>query len=330
MAMDLYINSYGTYIHKVGEMFEIEVEVEGEKKKEKISPKKVRSIIISTHARITTDVIALAVKNNIDVVLLDDFGNPYGRFWHSRFGSTAYIRRKQIECFESGKGLELVRSWLGLKIENNIAHLRELEYKRHSKAVMIEEEIKEMKKYLEKIYSLDTPIEQSRNTLMAYEGNSSKHYYNTLSYLIPQEFKFKGRSKRPAKDEFNAMLNYAFGVLYGKVEKSLIIAGLDPYVGILHTDNYNKKSLVFDVIEQYRFIATKTVFSLFSMKKVNKNHFDKIYGGLKLNKTGKKLLIENLTKKLEKRKKYNGRMLTNLEIIQHDLHQLANSLIREE
>jgi CRISPR-associated protein Cas1 len=330
MAMDLYINSYGAYIHKVGELFELEAEVEGEKIKQKISPKKIRSIIISTHARITTDVINLAVTNNIDIVLLDDFGNPYGRFWHSRFGSTAFIRRKQIEKFESLEGLEFVKSWIGLKIENNIAHLKELEYKRHNKFKEIEKEIEEMKKYLQKIYEIDINVNESRNIIMAYEGNSSKHYYSTLAYLIPQEFKFEGRSRRPAKDEFNAMLNYAFGVLYGKVEKALIVAGLDPYIGILHTDNYNKKSLVFDIIEKYRFIATKTVFSLFSTKKVNKNYFDKITKGLKLNKDGKQVLLKNLTEKFEKRKRYNGRMLTNLQIIQHEAHELANRLIEGE
>ncbi len=330
MSMDLYINSYGTYLHKVGEMFELEAELDGKKIKQKISPLKIKSIIISTSARITTDAIKLAVENNIDIVMLDDFGNPYGRFWHSKFGSTAYIRRKQIEKFESLEGLELAKKWLGIKIESNIEHLKELQYKRQSKSEKIEEEVENIKKYLVKIYSVDTKIEESRNTLMGYEGNASKHYYRTLAYLIPEEFKFNGRSSRPAKDEFNAMLNYAFGVLYGKVEKALIIAGLDPFVGVLHTDNYNKKSLVFDVIEQYRFIAINTVFSLFSRKKVNKKHFDKIYGGFKLNKEGKVLLLSSLVEKLEKRKKYNGRLLTNLDIIQHESHQLANFLIGKE
>ena len=35
------------------------------------------------------------------------------------------------------------------------------------------------------------------------------------------------------------------------VVEAYIIAGLDPYIGFLHTDNYNKKSLVFDVIELF-------------------------------------------------------------------------------
>ena len=130
MSMDLYINSYGTYLHKVGEMFELEAELDGKKIKQKISPLKIKSIIISTSARITTDAIKLAVENNIDIVMLDDFGNPYGRFWHSKFGSTAYIRRKQIEKFESLEGLELAKKWLGIKIESNIEHLKELQYKK--------------------------------------------------------------------------------------------------------------------------------------------------------------------------------------------------------
>lgn len=330
MSMDLYINSYGTYLHKVGEMFEMESEIDGEKKKQKISPLKIKSIIISTSARITTDAIKLAVDHNIDVVMLDEYGSPYGRFWHSKFGSTAFIRRRQIEIFDTDEGLSLAKEWIADKITDCIEHLKELEYKRHSKAELIEKEIEEMRNYLEKILNIDEKVSESRNTIMAYEGNASKHYYNTLAYLIPEPYKFEGRSRRPAKDEFNCMLNYAFGVLYGKVEKACIIAGLDPYVGILHTDNYNKKSLVFDIIERYRFIANKTVFALFSMKKVNQSYFDKVYGGLTLNKEGKQVLLLALSEKFSKTKNYNGRRLANIDIMQLECHNIANKLIREE
>ena len=81
---------------------------------------------------------------------------------------------------------------------------------------------------------------------------TTKKYFEALSSILPEKYKFKSRSRNPAKDEFNAMLNYGYGVLYSMVEKACIIAGLDPYIGFLHTDNYNKKSLVFDVIELFR------------------------------------------------------------------------------
>lgn len=102
-----------------------------------------------------------------------------------------------------------------------------------------------MQKFIYKIKTVSGSLEEKRNVLMGYEGNAGKIYYGVLSNLIPKDFKFEGRSMQPAKDEFNSLLNYAFGILYGKVEKACIIAGLDPYIGILHTDNYGKKSVLF-------------------------------------------------------------------------------------
>lgn len=321
--MDLYINTFGTYIKKKDDMFELEVEG----KKTKISPSKVRSIVISTRAMITTDVVKLALDNNIDIVFMDDFGNPYGRFWHSRFGSTTYIRRRQLEIFENEEGLEYAKEWIKNKIENSIKHLKDLEYKRHSKEREIDERITEIEGYITKIDKITGTIDEKRNSLQGYEGNASKLYWDILSYLIPEPFKFEGRSSRPAKDEFNCMINYGFGVLYGKVEKACILSGLDPFIGIMHTDNYNKKSLVFDIIENYRHYVVRTVFAMFSRKKINKNYFDEIKSGLKLNKEGKRILITELSDFFSKDVYYDGRKISNLDIIQHDCHKIANKLI---
>ena len=46
-------------------------------------------------------------------------------------------------------------------------------------------------------------------------------------------------------------------MLYSLVERACIVAGLDPFVGFLHTDNYNKKSLVFDLIEPFRVLGER-------------------------------------------------------------------------
>jgi len=321
--MDLYINTFGTYLRKSQDMFELEKDGQ----KTRISPKKVRSIVIGTSVFLTSDAVKLAVENNIDILMTDDFGNPYGRFWHSRFGSTAFIRRRQLEIFETAEGLNLAKEWIKNKINSSINHLKELEYKRHSKSEIIEEKIAEIAKFIYKLDEVSGNLEEKRNTIMAYEGNAARHYYEILSYLIPEPFKFEGRSYRPAKDEFNCLLNYSFGVLYGKVEKACIIAGLDPFVGILHVDNYNKKSLVFDIIENFRHLAWRTVFSMFSRKKINKSYFDNIRNGIKLNQDGKKALLEDFTERLNKKVLYRKRKITNLDIIQFECHDVANYLI---
>jgi CRISPR-associated protein Cas1 len=186
-----------------------------------------------------------------------------------------------------------------------------------------------MEKIKAKIPKLTGPVEMMRNSIMGYEGNISKKYFDALNYLLPDRYKFKKRTFRPAEDEFNCLLNYGYGVLYGKVEKALIIAGLDPYVGILHTDGYNKKSFVFDFIEIYRHHIDRIVMKLFSRKKVRKSHFDEIKGGVTLNKGGKEVFLTALNKYFDQSIYYKGRQIKVNNIIQFDCHNLANRIIEE-
>lgn len=89
------------------------------------------------------------------------------------------------------------------------------------------------------------------------------------------------------------MLNYGYGIMYSNVVMR-IIAGLDPYIGIMHVDNYNRQALVFDLINK-RVYIDKIVFKLFSAKQVKSEHFDEVEGGFYLNKSGKEILIVSIT-----------------------------------
>ena len=154
-------------------------------------------------------------------------------------------------------------------------------------------------------------------------------YFEALSQSLPEKHRFPGRSSRPAHNPFNAFLNYAYGILYSNVEKSLIIAGLDPYVGFLHRDDYNQKSLVFDVIEPYRIHAERVVFRLFSGKKVNQEHVSTITNGVSLNEHGKPLLVEAFNAYfLEDKVRHKGRNLSRQHAMQLDAHRFAQELLK--
>lgn len=322
--MQLIINTYGSYLHKEGERFKIK----NEDKVFEVSAKKVDSILITTGATISTDAIEFALKNNVDIIFLDYFGDPYGRIWHSKLGSTTLIRRRQLEMAETELGLKLALEWVVKKLENQVDLLERLARSRPEK----EEEIKKYASRLgdirRKIESLEGTLEERRGTIMGLEGTAGRTYFEVLSFILPERFQFSGRSRNPAKDEFNCLLNYAYGVLYSRVEKGCILAGLDPYMGFIHTDNYNKKSLVFDLIEMFRILADQTVVYLFSSRKVKKECFDKIRGGLTLNKEGKQVLLEALSDTFEKTVRYRGRNIKNKDIIQFECHRIANGMIR--
>lgn len=324
--MQLVINTYGSYLQKNGDCFKVKTD----EKVFEISCKKVSSILISTAAYVTTDAIKMAMENNIDIVFIDDFGDPYGRVWHPKLGSTTLIRRKQLEIAETEKGLRLALEWVKTKFNNQIDFLKKLRQTRPHKSAEITSYIDKLQNALNGLDALSGTIEESRGTIMGIEGSGGRIYFEALSSLMPDRFKFDGRSRNPAKDEFNALLNYSYGVLYSKVEKACIIAGLDPYVGFIHTDHYNKKSLIFDLIENYRIWADEVVVNLFALRKVKVEHFDKIPNGLTLNKEGKAVLLTDFNFFMDESIRYRGRNIKRDNIIQFDCHRIANSLIGDK
>jgi len=124
--MELHLNTYGSFIRKKDDLFEILVE----DKKVKLSPEKVTSIIISNAVTITTDAIQLAMDYNIDIVFLDKYGNPYGRIWFPKIGSTVLIRRRQLEMLSDDTGLQFIKDWICIKIMNQYRFLQRLISKR--------------------------------------------------------------------------------------------------------------------------------------------------------------------------------------------------------
>jgi len=140
----------------------------------------------------------------------------------------------------------------------------------------------------------------------------------------------------PQLTPVNAMINYAYGVLYSKVERGCIIAGLDPYVGFLHTDRYNKKSLVFDLIEPFRIFADRVVLKLFTGRKCRESMFRKdSSSAIVLEKSAKELLITRLNDYLEESVRYKikssktgkTRQIKRRDTIQAEAHSLANAII---
>ena len=321
--MQLVINTRGSYLRKKNNCFLIK----NEDKVFEVSVNKIDSILITTSAYISTDAIKFAVENNIDIVFLDYHGDPYGRVWHSKFGSTTLIRRRQLEIYDKDMGLRLVKDWTNKKLQNQIFLLKKLKKTRTEKNLEIEQGIEKIVRLCEDLKKINGTIEEKRQEILGLEGMASKTYFDVINFIMPAEFKFGERSRQPAKDEFNCLLNYGYGVLYSKVEKACIIAGLDPYIGFMHTDNYNKKSLVFDIIEMFRVFVDETVIYLFSKRQVKKEYFDKIIGGLSLNKTGKALLIGYLNETFERTIKYNGRNIKTGNIIQFECHKIANTLL---
>lgn len=324
--MQLVVNSPGTFITQKEGCFRL-------KNKDKVfdvSPVKVESIVLANQAMISTQAVVQALENNIDIVFLDGYGDPMGRIWFSKMGSTALIRRKQLLAAENATGWRLVLEMIQQKLENQVRFLKKLMHARPGREMQFADALALIEKSKVNLELNGESLENSRNHVMGLEGTAGRAYFQCLAKLMPEKYRFDGRSRRPAKDAFNAVLNYCYGILYSRVEKACILSGLDPYVGFLHTDNYNKKSLVFDLIEPFRIFGEQTAVYLFTGRKIKDDYFDAREGAVSLNTQGKPIVVEAMNAHMEETVRYRRKNVKRKHIIQHEAHRLANILLADE
>jgi CRISPR-associated protein Cas1 len=328
--VQLVINTFGAAVSKEGERFV----VAAGGREQTLSAHKVSSLLITTSVLISTDALQLAVAHNVDVVFLDKYGDPYGRVWQPRLGSTTAVRRRQIEAAVGPEGLALARGWVDAKLRHQAEFLDELAQRRPGAAAALRTAVDGIAASRAKLTALVGSLDECRGSVMGLEGTGGRYYFEALAGLMPETYRFSGRSRHPAKDAFNATLNYAYGVLYSHVERACILAGLDPCAGFLHTDNYAKPSLVFDLIEPFRIVADRTAVLLFTGRRAQAAVFEAAPGGIVLTREGRAALLTSLNERLEKAVRYpvrsrpgKFRNLKQRDVIRHEAHALANTLL---
>jgi CRISPR-associated protein Cas1 len=288
--MQLVLNKYGTSLSIEDGLFK----VTSKDQEKKIPVEKVTSIILQRACKVTTDVLFDALDHEIEVLFFNKMGQPVGRIWSNKYGSISTIRKNQVKFSQSKAGAEWVKRLLTGKIENQIALLLTIGRPDGSTDNKIYKVIERLEGYAAKIKLAEgETIDEIAASLRGWEGNCSRIYFECVSNHLPDQYRFTERSKHPAFDMFNAMLNYAYGILYSKVEGVLIMAGIDPYLGVMHRDEYNRPVLVYDVIENFRIWADYIVVNLCIQQVMFKEFFDIENGVFYLNEHGKRILIQS-------------------------------------
>lgn len=290
--MELVLNTYGVSLNRDNEGFVISSK-EGSRR---IPAEGIKSIQIGRGAQITSDAIMLAVEREIEILFMDRAGNPVGRVWSPKYGSVSSIRKGQINFTFSGKAVDWIKNVILRKVENQQALILTVRAEDDRSLRIAERSIARLEDYRSKISRLKGEIVSDiAATLRGWEGQASRIYFEALNQFIPEKYRFTSRSQKPATDIANAMLNYGYGILYGKIEGALIKAGIDPYVGILHRDDYNRPVLVYDVIELYRVWIDYVVFSILAQDIITDEYYSiRSDGACWLEPLGRRVLIQSV------------------------------------
>lgn len=137
----------------------------------------------------------------------------------------------------------------------------------------------------------------SIDALRGIEGDAAAQYFSVFNELIlnrDEAFKFNGRNKRPPCDPVNAMLSLLYTMLSLDCSSALRGAGLDPYIGFMHTERPGRRSLALDCMEELRpVLVDRFVLTCINNHVVKPSHFTKHESGeVRLTDEGRKVLFD--------------------------------------
>jgi len=256
---------------------------------------------------LSADVIAKCADNGITIDFINQKALPYASLITYNAATTQTIVN-QAKLLNSQKQLELAKAFIKGKAKNQINYIKYLN-KYHQ---LLDKSIESMEKTAVKIKTA-----QSVDELMGVEGSISAAYWNALRLIL--QVPFEKRVTQGAKDRVNAALNYAYAILYGKVQHSLVYAGLSLNISFLHALDNNKPTLTFDMIEEFRvFVVDRVIISMF-----NKDEPIKLDSDGLLTKKSRQLIARNIKEKLGSYTMWKKESRKIENIIQTQAYQLA-------
>lgn len=286
-------------------------------------------VIVSGKAvSFSADAVAACSEQGIPIHFVSFNGTPYASVYSAGLTGTVQTRRAQMLAYEDRRGVSLALEIAATKIKNQAALLRYMaKYRKTAEPEIYQElrllalEVEDHLAGLEKLEEHDR-VDQLRADLLGLEGRAAQKYWQGVKLAVQVGEDWPGRKGRGARDPVNSALNYGYGMLYGQIERAIVLAGLDPYAGFIHADRPGKPSLVLDLIEEFRQpVADRSVFAI-----LNKGTGIELDDRGRLTEGSRQTLISKVLERLEKPDKYGRKKMPLRFIVQSQARQMATFL----
>jgi CRISP-associated protein Cas1 len=295
MENTLYLESYGLSLRKDGETFKI---TEKGKKARQIPAIHVGAVMVSNEAvSISGGVVRLCNDHDIPIFFLPRNGEEPSVLCRVECRRPELQAAQVLAGADPARLLVLARGFAGGKIRNQLSLAG---YFRNSRpggdpaaCDALAETAREALDFLKR----EEPgeISRMRGRLLSAEGRVASKYWAAGAERIPAALAFPGRRRKGAADVVNAMLNYGYAILAGRVRAAILKAGFSSYFSFLHTPRQGRASLVYDLMEEFRpWAVDRVVFGA-----VSRGGEAKIDAEGRLPAEVRRMLIERLEKRWE-------------------------------
>jgi len=262
---------------------------------------------------LSSDLVESLSARGIKLFFLDFRGVPHSALVGQSQHGVVAVRTAQM-AFCRNDTLPLAKKIVAAKIKNQRAVLNHLgKYHRHSSLQSAADELLQNAAKAQQANNIDI--------LLGFEGASANTYFQSLREARLFSSSFRKREGRGSQEINNAMLNLGYAVLSSYILNAVINAGLEPYLGIMHTTRPGKMALVLDIMEEYRaWVVDRSVIKLRAQSE----------GKETLNLDLKKALIREVQKTCAKKYSYRRKKHKLEHIIQRQMYRLCGHFYGEK
>jgi CRISPR-associated protein Cas1 len=306
--------------------------VNAEGKEQKILVHSLDVLVVSAKLTITGEAMQLLTREKINTVFVKPDGTYAGKLVFADDNHYLLHRQQYALCDNQAQNLEIARRIVLAKLTNELHFAQRINRKSLVKT--------EYDDVILKLKNLASHAESADNfdTLRGYEGAGAKAFFSVFRHNIEPEWAaFESRSTRPPLSNVNAVLSFLYTLLSYRVEIALETVGLDVYAGVFHLLGQRAKSLVYDLMEEFRTPIVDTLCcALFNLGVLSPNDFrheggeDTRKTAVFLVKTGINKVIAAFENKIATSLQYNGQEMTYNEIIIHQAELLKSIFSGEE
>jgi CRISPR-associated protein Cas1 len=170
------ISEHGSVLKRNHECFIVQTPTE----KTEVPAEKIDAIILTANALVSTQAVALCLEKNIQLVLANWAGKPFGRFWVSTPGRATEVRRRQYLNQDTILAFKVSKDIVSHKLRSQRKVLVDLKGNRKAPNELLSNSIKAIAKSLQSLKSLEyTP--SFKQTLLGIEGFAAAEYFAALS-----------------------------------------------------------------------------------------------------------------------------------------------------
>lgn len=274
----LYVTTEGAWLHKDGENIVLDVD---RQERARLPVHMLESLVCIGRVAVSPQLLGFCSGKGISICYLTAQGRFLARV-EGPVSGNVLLRRAQYRASDDPVGCAAtVRNLLAGKIHNQRAVLARgwRDYGNGLRDVAaFQHALKRLKRIPQRLM-----VEGDIDLLRGLEGEAAQAYFSVFDQLIRtgSEFlRFGGRSRRPPRDAFNALLSFLYTLLTHDCRSALETVGLDPAVGFLHRDRPGRPSLSLDIAEEFRpLLGERLALSMVNRGQLAERDFQVFDGG---------------------------------------------------